>query len=180
MSPVLSLALKLVMASKLLSLLLLIAPLTVFGAGFGDRIKHVIAIMFENRSFDHMLGFLKQINDKYDGCLPSMKQCVNPYNPANTSSGNVSIGDAAVYIQPGDPNHSIDSTTHQLYGTNAYGNDIMTYPAPMNGFVIDYKGAESSSISPTDQGALIMQCFNATTLPILSTLAQQFASFNNW
>ena len=157
-----------------------ITPLTVFGTGFGGRIKHVIAIMFENRSFDHMLGFLKKINSDYDGCLPSMSQCVNPYNPLNTSIGTVSIGDNAVYIQPGDPSHGIDPTTQQLYGTNEYGNNINNYPAPMNGFVINYKNAEDSSIRSTDQGALIMQCFNSSTVPIISTLAQEFGSFNNW
>ena len=31
-----------------------------------------------------------------------------------------------------------------------------------------------------DQGKFIMQCFNQTSLPILSTLATEFATFNSW
>ena len=170
------------MATKLLSLLTLVAiPYVTLGDGFGDRIKHVIAIMFENRSFDHMLGFLKAINPNYDGCLPSMgSKCINPYDPMNVTSDNVTIGSNALYIQPGDPSHGIDPVTQQLYGTNKFGNDITKYPAPMNGFVINYKQAEHSSISKQDKGALIMQCFNQTSLPILTTLSTEFATFNSW
>ena len=66
------------------------------GTPFTDRIKHVIVLMMENRSFDHMMGFMKQNNDKIDGCLPNMgKLCSNPTNPGQSNSIDVFIsGDA--------------------------------------------------------------------------------------
>ena len=32
-----------------------------------DRLKHIVVLMMENRSFDHMLGSLKAVNPKIDG-----------------------------------------------------------------------------------------------------------------
>ena len=51
------------------------------------KIKHVIVLMLENRSFDHMLGFLKKQNSDIDGCLPDQEGCSNSYIPNDPSSG---------------------------------------------------------------------------------------------
>eukprot|EP01083_Nonionella_stella_P237600 833356_1 len=142
---------------------------------FGGRIKHIIAIMFENRSFDHFLGHLVTTNNKVDGCSPDISICKNPMDPNNPNSPQVPVGFNAVYVQPGDPGHGISSTTNQLYSST--NNNIHSYPAPMNGFIKDYAHIDHIK---HDNGSIIMQCFNQTSLPIMSTLAQQFAIFNSW
>eukprot|EP01084_Bolivina_argentea_P151333 264150_1 len=130
---------------------------------FGGRIKHVIAIMFENRSFDHLLGHLITTNNEIDGCTAEMPQCRNPINPSDPNSIQIPVGFNAIYVQPGGPRHNINGTTNQLYSsTNNY---IHYYPAPMNGFINDYKPIDKL---PNDNGTFIMQCFNETSLPILS------------
>ena len=32
-----------------------------------DQLKHIVVLMMENRSFDHMLGSLKAVNPAIDG-----------------------------------------------------------------------------------------------------------------
>ena len=32
-----------------------------------DKLQHIVVLMMENRSFDHMLGSLKAVNPKIDG-----------------------------------------------------------------------------------------------------------------
>ena len=105
---------------------------------FGGRIKHVIAIMLENRSFDHMLGYQRANRTNINGCLPSLGlNCSNPYNPNDINSNLVYVGDGAIYIQPGDPDHSTSGTSGQLY--NQYGDNTASYyPPPMKGFVKSY------------------------------------------
>ena len=105
---------------------------------FGNRIKHIVAIMFEYRSFDHFLGHLVTQNSKYDGCSPDIPTCNNPVNPTDPNSEKISVGFNAVYVQPGDPGHSILPTTHQLFGPNATNNGDNPYPPPMDGFIFDY------------------------------------------
>lgn len=80
-----------------------------------NRIKHVIVLMLENRSFDHMLGFLKQQNKEIQGCLPNEPGCSNSFKPNDPSSRTVTVDDTAVYVQV-SPHHSIDWTSEQVYG----------------------------------------------------------------
>eukprot|EP00490_Sorites_sp_Unknown_P022535 CAMPEP_0114658212 /NCGR_PEP_ID=MMETSP0191-20121206/15307_1 /TAXON_ID=126664 /ORGANISM="Sorites sp." /LENGTH=367 /DNA_ID=CAMNT_0001879579 /DNA_START=1216 /DNA_END=2316 /DNA_ORIENTATION=- len=144
------------------------------GTPFTDRIKHVIVLMMENRSFDHMMGFMKQNNDEIDGCLPNMgKLCSNPTNPGQSNSIDVFISGDAEYVQPGDPGHSVGATTKQLY--NANNNSVRYYPAPMNGFILDYNGPEHQH-----NGSVIMKSFTPERVPIITTLADEFAMFNSW
>ena len=109
---------------------------------FGGRIKHVIAIMLENRSFDHMLGYQCVNRTNINGCLPSLGlNCSNPYNATNPNSELVYVNDGAVYVQPGDPDHSCSGTSLQLY--NKYADNTESYyPAPMKGFVQSYSTHE--------------------------------------
>lgn len=112
---------------------------------FGGRIKHVIAVMLENRSFDHMLGFLRANRSDIDGCLPSLGlNCSNPIDPTDPNSKLIYVNDSAVYVQPGDPCHSTNCTTEQTY--NKYGeNGLNYYPPPMKGFVHSYSKRDKLS-----------------------------------
>ena len=37
-----------------------------------DKLKHIVVLMMENRSFDHMLGSLKAVNPAIDGVTPDL------------------------------------------------------------------------------------------------------------
>jgi phospholipase C len=58
-----------------------------------DQIEHFIVLMLENRSFDHMLGYLEHPDDTFDG----VGKLANP--PHATTR------DARYAIYPG-PDHS--------------------------------------------------------------------------
>eukprot|EP01084_Bolivina_argentea_P130756 230841_1 len=145
---------------------------------FGGRIKHVIAIMLENRSFDHMLGYQHATRSNVNGCIPSMGlNCSNPFDPNDKDSPIVYVGDNAIHIQPGDPDHSVAGTSFQVY--NKYGDNAENYyPPPMKGFVRSYAKRDKTQMA--DNGAFIMQCFNPSTLPILHTLAEEFGLIDHW
>merc|ERR1712137_1259692 len=134
--------------------------------GGGNPIKHVVCLELENRSFDHMLGFLKQINPDIDG-LDGTES--NPLNPSDPNSPVVHVTDNADYVTIVDPGHSVHSTTTQLWGDGNVHGDI---PA-MDGFNVD---AGDSA----DQGAAIMECFSSQTVPAISTLATSFALVDRW
>ena len=121
--------------------------------------KHIISIMLENHSFDNMLGYLNGTNG------------VKPTSPCNTQT---STGESfcptkrGAYSDP-DPDHSVDGTSWQLYGTEnpARPNDPSTIT--LGGFVDSYEKAEGAASART-----IMDCFAPEAVPIISTLAQTF------
>eukprot|EP01084_Bolivina_argentea_P310419 537163_1 len=145
---------------------------------FGGKIKHVVALMLENRAFDHMMGFMRANRSDINGCIPEIGiNCSNPVDPSQPTKNLVYVSPDAVYIQPGDPDHSVDGTTFEIFGTNSYGNNAILYPAPMNGFVKSYSSHEHIK---NDSGEFIMKCFEPSNVPIITTLANEFAVFDNW
>ncbi|RYH20067.1 hypothetical protein EON65_24690 [archaeon] len=133
-------------------------------------IEHVIVLMMENRSFDHMLGYLKRINNEIDGCLPEDARCSNPADPADPSSPKTFVSEDAVYVQA-SPDHSIHGTTLEIFGSQDDSGS-----ASMQGFISAY----SHTTGDVNVGPSIMKCFNSDHLPILSNLSMEFASFDGY
>ncbi len=148
------------------------------------KIKHVFVLMMENRSFDHMLGFAAlEGTDAITG-QPTRaddlvgKQCSN-LNPKDAAAPALAASPAdfqffAPYPCPG---HEFKDTLLQLCGKNAVYPDPATggYPAmDHSGFVASYqaKGAPDPS--------RIMACFSAEQVPVLTTLAREFAVCDRW
>jgi phospholipase C len=70
-------------------------------------IEHVIVLMHENRSFDHMQGYLPQGG----GLTGDEFNLVYPSNPA---SEKVHVNNQADYITPLGPDHDFVSVNMQL------------------------------------------------------------------
>lgn len=76
-------------------------------------IKTVVVLVQENRSFDHILGWMKSLNPKIDGVTG---QESNPLDTSNTNSPRINFGDGSVYVDP-DPGHSIQAIYEQVCRT---------------------------------------------------------------
>ena len=136
-----------------------------------DRIKHVFVIMLENRAFDHMLGLSDiQGTDAVSG-QPTTIDGLNASNDWNLDpQGNkVYASSPANWSMPYDPGHEFLGVQEQLCGAGG------TYPHINNsGFVTNY-----SVIDPANPGE-IMKCYALDQLPVLTTLAQEFALCDHW
>lgn len=150
-------------------------------------VEHIVVLMLENRSFDHMLGWL--YTD--EGNVSPSKQ---PYegltgtesNPdGNGKSVTVSRIEGTAprdYFMPGaDPDEGYAATAKQLYGAEAPG------ATPTNdGFVTDYantlilRARQGRPVYPGTTAADIMGCFTPQALPVLSGLARGFAVADHW
>ena len=89
-------------------------------------IKTVVVLVMENRSFDHMLGWLKTLNEEIDGLTG--KEC-NRKNTTIPDSDLVCVSNIAEFVDP-DPGHSFQAIREQIFGQN----DTSENPPPMNGF----------------------------------------------
>lgn len=98
----------------------------------GRPIDHVVVLMLENRSFDHMFGLLDPDPGKYDGVAVNDQRFSNPSDPTKTPADPVYVSADATFGLTVDPPHSHASVVEQM-GLGGLG-------APqMNGFVAAYK-----------------------------------------
>ena len=133
-----------------------------------DNLKHIVVLMMENRSFDHMLGFAASADWAIDGISGSETNTDSVGGIAQVSNDANYAGD----LTP-DPGHSGFDTLTQLYGdpfTPLAKNPVMT------GFVRSYEGKGLAS----QDAHRIMKCFSAQKLPVLTSLAQQFCICDRW
>ena len=148
-------------------------------SGF-QGIKRLVVLMLENRSFDHLFGYLKTRDPRIAGLNGSEFNQKDPNTPGDPK---IPVCRASTFVMPFDPAHEYYDVQVQLYGPLAGTApdlpplaNLPTDPAPMSGFVanavhaVDFSGDER----------LVMDCFQPDQLPVLSTLANEFAVFNYW
>jgi len=133
-----------------------------------DQLKHIVVLMMENRSFDHMLGGLTQKYPKINGLTG------NESNP-DTNGAIVKVQQNAEFqsqLDP-DPDHHFPGVDLQIFGGAPQGPGRV---ANMQGFVKDY----FSQTNDVNRSHNIMSYFAPENLPVLTTLATEFAVFNGW
>jgi phospholipase C len=131
-------------------------------------IEHLVVLMMENRSFDHMLGFAKSNAWPIDG-LTGTETCDSP-----SGGPDVPVTKDARYSGDynADPGHAFLHVNTQIFG-----NSSGTPNGPlMRGFVKDYALISNSNAEAPN----VMKCFTAPCLPVLTTLAQQYAVCDRW
>lgn len=136
------------------------------GASATGPIKTVVVLVMENRSFDHMLGWMKRLSPEINGVTGSES---NPISTTDPSSPRVFFKDEAHYVDP-DPGHSFQAIREQIFGSN----ETSASPAPMNGFV---QQATSMSPNMTDS---VMNGFQPEKVAVYQALVQEFAVFDRW
>lgn len=75
-------------------------------------IKTVVVLVQENRSFDHVLGWMKSLNPEIEGITGNES---NPLSTSDPNSPRVYFGDRSAHIDP-DPGHSFEAIFEQVYG----------------------------------------------------------------
>jgi len=133
-----------------------------------DNLKHIVVLMMENRSFDHMLGFAKSPAWPIDGLAGNETNTDSAGGVAQVSNDANYAGD----LTP-DPGHSGFDTLTQLYGDP---NTSVLQDPTMGGFVRSYEGKTGNP----QTAHRIMKCFSPQNLPVLTGLAQQFCVCDNW
>jgi phospholipase C len=153
-------------------------------------IDHIVLLMLENRSFDHMLGFLyaaagnvSPAGQPFDGLTG------REWNPDDTGAEvqvyRIQGGQADTYLMPGaDPGEGYQNTNYQLFSNdNPAPGEVPTN----QGFVVNFKSAIASDLAkgwkdtlPGVQASQIMGMYTPELLPILSGLAKGYAVCDAW
>jgi phospholipase C len=123
--------------------------------------------MMENRSFDHMLGGLKAQHPAIEGLTG------NEFN-LDTDGKRAPVKPQAAFqgqLDP-DPDHHFPGVDLQIFDGNMAPDRAPT----MGGFVKSYYTQRRD----VGHSRLIMNYFKPERLPVLTTLALEFAVFNGW
>ena len=129
------------------------------------RIKHLVVLMLENRSFDHMLGLLKRD-------IPDLRGVHGgDYSNRDKNGTRFDVTDGAEYQGqfPVDPPHEFEDVAVQLYGEGDPRPDVPT----MGGFALSYQRGGGDP-------ANVMRCFRPEQLPALTALAKHYLVCDNW
>jgi len=134
-----------------------------------NKLQHIVVLMMENRSFDHMLGSLKAIDARIDGIVDS-----DPFSNPDTNNNPVkpqALAEFQSQLQP-DPDHHFPAVDIQIFG----GDKSANRQPNMQGFVKSYFNQQQD----VGHSQKIMYYFKQSDLPVLTTLALDFAVFNRW
>ncbi|KAJ4785632.1 Non-specific phospholipase C4 [Rhynchospora pubera] len=140
-----------------------------------ENIKTVVVLIQENRSFDHMLGWMRAQNQEIDGVTGEES---NPLSTSDPSSKTIYFKNEAEYVDP-DPGHSIQAIYEQVYGVQYIDGQTPITPKdvtkpPMNGFAPEAE-REQTSMSET-----VMNGFKPGAVPVYQELVKEFAICDKW
>ena len=168
-----------------------------------SALDHVVVVMFENRSFDNLLGRLYQPGEvaSFEGVAGNDLANPVPAEAADRSGGeSVRYGVAATMNMPSpDPGEEYQHVNTQLFGIVdpaanrgvLAGKMLTPFNAPadarqrpsMDGFVADYISAFTAEMGRQpryDEYAQIMTGYAPEQMPVTSALARGFATFDHW
>jgi phospholipase C len=145
-------------------------------------INHIVQLMLENRSFDHMLGFLYPKSGNFEGLTGSESNtdasgnAVTVHQIDHTATG--------AYFMPGaDPGEGYSNTNEQLFGSGKPPSPpTATNPGFVKNFAdaIAYDQRSGRSVEAGTTASAIMGVFPPAALPVLSGLAAGFAVCDHW
>jgi phospholipase C len=153
-----------------------------------SSINHIVVLMLENRSFDHMVGLLYSASGNVSSTGQPFEGLTGKESNPGTDGSPVPVFAIApanpnAYFMPGaDPGEGYSATNSQLFGSTTAPDPPV---ATNNGFVTDFiytlgwESTEGSVIAGTTASS-IMGVFPPTMLPVLSGLARGFAVCDHW
>lgn len=147
-----------------------------------SSVDHIFVLMLENRSFDQMLGFSKihgidaetGNNTEIDG-LTGTEQNTSPNGEV------IRVSTPSTFVAVADPGHEFPDVQEQLCGTSGNYSSPSQPPGSKDpkinnsGFVSSFAGKY-----PSNDPSTPMKCFAPEQLPVLVTLAKEFAVCDNW
>lgn len=166
-----------------------------------NALDHIVVIMFENRSFDNVLGRLYGPGEvqSFEGVIgKNLSNPIPEWAENGASRKLIEYGVATNMNTPTpDPGEEYPHINTDLFGVMDPKNRFMPlskmvapYNAPnpgqqptMDGFIRDYISAFTSEMGrqPTyEEYAQIMTGYSPTQLPVTSSLAHGFATFDHW
>ncbi|KAJ4959026.1 hypothetical protein NE237_026137 [Protea cynaroides] len=134
-------------------------------------IKTVVVLVQENRSFDHMLGWMKSLNPEINGVTGKES---NPLSTTDPNSKRIYFGNQSEYVDP-DPGHSYQEIYEQVFGVAwSESNSGKKLTPSMEGFAMQAEEKEKGT------SETVMNGFRPDAVPVYKELVSEFAVCDRW
>lgn len=153
-------------------------------------IKYIVQLMFENRSFDQMLGFLYADQNNKSPTGQAFEGLTGDESNPDSTGREIKVFKidntlAHPYFMPGaDPGEGFYNTNLQLFSTH---DPDAGARSTNNGFVVNFQSAIAydqqhhyKDTLPDTKATYIMGMYTPELLPIMSALAKGFAVCDHW
>ena len=165
------------------------------------NIEHVIVLMFENRSFDHLLGAMPGVHGVLDANGKVRSDLYNTMNPTQAAGGDNPATQPTVIAPDSNPIPAVPSESDLIVHdfTHEFGDGMMQdlfgpgttgviNGQPQNNPPVTYPSANAGFLStiaynvdpPTPNGVGAMTYFDWGSMEIFHTLAQSFVVCDAW
>jgi phospholipase C len=128
------------------------------------KVDHIVVLMMENRSFDHMLGFLtlEQGRTDLEGPTPGLA------NEQGGRSFPIHPASGTTLVKAQDPSHGSHSVAEQIAG------------GAMSGFASNYWATRPQPPFTGDSPGLVMAYHTQEQLPVYAYVAERFCVCDHW
>lgn len=134
-------------------------------------IKTIVILVQENRSFDHMLGWMKSLNPEINGATGSES---NPLSTTDPENNRIFFSNASLHVDP-DPGHSIQDIFEQVFGAQWSEEWATQQLEPtMQGF------AQNAERKQPGMSGTVMNGFRPESVPVYKELVSEFAVCDRW
>ncbi|ATY64589.1 phosphoesterase superfamily [Cordyceps militaris] len=145
-----------------------------------DKIKNVVIMVMENRSFDNLMG--GQTLAGLENPIQTGPYC-NPLNISNpgTGTGCTEALDFDSIIN--DPDHSISGNNLEFYGSFTPDNAAIkagTLQPDMSGFLTEQIRLYGKKADEQVLQTQVINYYTETQVPVITALTQNFVVFNHW
>lgn len=148
-------------------------------ANMKDKIKNVVHILMENRSFDNIVG--GQTSIPVDGPARNGPFC-NAVNITDPNSAVICSQAKDFDSITNDPDHSIAGNNFQNYGTFMPDNAAVengTFVAGQQGFLQDHL-RKYPKLNATYAAAQVMNYYTPDQVPVITSFCENFVTFDKW
>jgi phospholipase C len=140
-----------------------------------DAVEHIVVLMLENRSFDHMLGYLSlpaELGGRGRGDIDGLTGPETNFNTFENTTHAIHHLDRFKFdTEVEDPDHSGHSVDEQLAGNSG-------------GFVANFARVSQARAAklgqPVPDPGLVMGYYNGDDLPVYDHLASEYCIVDRW
>lgn len=153
-----------------------------------NQVEHVVVLMLENRSFDHLFGFLHPRGPSFEGLTGDEWVPVEPADLADDDLPEARRARVTRGVSDGDTPNPVPGELFCDINVQLFGRRVVAPGArpTMRGFAVNYGSAidhhnDAHPLSLRDTEArAVMECHAPEQLPVLATLAREFAVSDAW
>ncbi len=143
-------------------------------------IEHVFVLMLENRSFDQLLGFSQIEGMDPSGNPTKIDGLTGKESNLSPRGETVTVSSPADFLLDYGPGHEFRDVKEQTCGKGGDYSSLSPRPGQTDPNINNSGYISNYNLYDRKNPETIMKCFSPAQLPVMTTLAKEFAVCDRW